>query len=214
MIILAGNGGGPGFREAVCQDAGLGIMLSPGHDLAWCPNFACDNGAFAHRDDPGYWERGGETAWLKMLDRVTEYRPRPLFVALPDVVYDWPATLDRSLRYLPELETRTLRPALVLQDGAQRDLTHLLSLRLDCWFVGGSRRWKWENLPALREWSWGDWLHVGRCNGWRQLQWCEELGVDSVDGTSFNRFWDSRRGGKAMLTKARAPRGPQKVLTF
>lgn len=202
VIVMAGNGGGPEFREHVRRSDHMGILLSPGHDLAWCPIYATDNGMFAHREDPGWWEREGETLWLRMLDRVARYRPRPLFVLLPDVVYDWPRTLERAYRYRHELDAREMTPALALQDGA----TEREAIEFDApvLFVGGSRRWKWEQVPIVRRWSWPAWLHVGRVNGHRQLRYCEEIGVDSVDGTSFNRFWSGRRGGREMLAKAKA----------
>jgi hypothetical protein len=202
MIILSGNGGGAEYREHVAKSDNMGILLSPSHSLAWCPIYACDNSMFAHRKDPGWWERQGEAPWLRMLDRVMEYRPRPMFVALPDVVYDWPRTLERAYRYRTEVTGREMTPALVLQDGATEREAILFDASV--LFVGGSRHWKWEQLPIIRQWSYPAWLHVGRANGHRQLRYCEEIGVDSLDGTSFNRFWNGRRGGREMLEKADA----------
>lgn len=198
--MLAGNGGGAEFKAEALARGDMGVICDQKHATRPIfPLFAFDNGMFAHRYDPGWWEREGERSWFRMIDRAAAYRPAPLFVLLPDVVYDWRRTLDRAYRYVTEVRIRGLNEAVALQDGATQAEVEAFSPRAV--FVGGSRRWKWEQVPLIRAW-WPRWMHVGRANGWRQIAYCAEIGVDSIDGTSFNRFWSGRRGGRAMIEKA------------
>ena len=53
-------------------------------------------------------------------------------------------------------------------------------------FVGGTLEWKWAWVPAFAAWF-GKRLHVGRVNSPSALDWLDQLGVGSCDGTGWFR---------------------------
>ena len=102
MIVLFGKTSGPKARQYFGSRSNLGIMVSPkGWTRPWCRNWACDNDAYANRDNPAWWCREGEARWLKMLDKVAAQESRPLFRVLPDVVANWAATLSAQIGIAP-----------------------------------------------------------------------------------------------------------------
>jgi hypothetical protein len=78
---------------------------------------------------------------------------------------------------------------------------------LDCIFIGGSTAFKLGAEAArivveahlLRKW-----VHMGRVNTQRRLQYAAAIGVDSVDGSGWSRFPADmlRRHGAALRTMA------------
>ena len=190
MIYLAGNISGTAGRSAL-ENPNIGQLLSP---LGWrrpqCEIYACDNDVFAHREDPEWWRREGETRWLKMLDKMADLPP-PLWLILPDIVGNWAETIERAHRYRHEVESRGLRVALALQDGCNwKEVNDFAPF---CVFVGGSTRWKWENVPrVVAMFQNRVWVHVGRVNGEKRIRYVRKLGVDSADGTGLCRFFDEQ----------------------
>lgn len=181
MIYLTSNIGGTTRRAAYEQNPKLGLLLSPlGWRAPWCPLWACDNDVFA-----GKWN---EASWLKMLDKAAKFHP-PLFCILPDVVGDWNTTLERGCQYRPEVESRNLRVAIALQDGCNwKEVADFAPFAV---FVGGTTRWKWENVPRIVSMFQNKaWVHVGRVNGENRTRYCRKLGVDSCDGTGLARHFD------------------------
>jgi len=79
--------------------------------------------------------------------------------------------------------------AFVAQDGQERlpvPWEHFEAL-----FVGGSTQWKLGPHAAalIREAKRHDkWVHVGRVNTLRRIEWFKALEVDSIDGSGFARF--------------------------
>ncbi|MBW3636337.1 MAG: hypothetical protein KY445_07720 [Armatimonadetes bacterium] len=173
------------------------MLLSPeGWRSPWCAHYACDNDVFAHspigtRPDLHWWEREGELAWLKMLDKIPTHHP-PLWVLLPDVVGDWEATLERSYRYRCEVEARGFKTALALQDGD--NVKSVLDFAPDAVFVGGTTAWKWKVAPLVPKTfrPFGIWTHLGRCNGERPIRLARRYDFDSADGTGLCRFFDAQ----------------------
>ena len=51
-------------------------------------------------------------------------------------------------------------------------------------FLGGTYKWKWRNAEQFASFPR---LHIGRVNTLGKLRRCEELGVESVDGTGWFR---------------------------
>ncbi|GAC1575027.1 MAG: hypothetical protein NVS3B18_08690 [Candidatus Dormibacteria bacterium] len=139
---------------------------------AWC----ADNGAFSDKWDADKW-----WAWLQAnaADAAT-----CLFAALPDVVGDWAATLDRSLPWIPKVRALGYPLAIVLQDGATPDTVPWDDI--DAVFIGGSTAWKLGPearqivAEAKRR---GLWVHMGRVNSERRLRYAKHIGCDSADGT-------------------------------
>ena len=136
--------------------------------------WAVDNGCFAR---PSGFKNEGYLAWL-------DKRPRnALFAAAPDVVGDWPATLERSRPMLAEIRTLGFKAAIVLQDGATIETVPWDEC--DAVFVGGSTKWKLgptvpDLVRAARTRS--KWAHMGRVNSWVRLRVAAAIGCQSADG--------------------------------
>lgn len=170
---------GPGFGRLVQPRHYSSIEATARAGIPW----AADNDCFQGLDAP---------AFSAMLDRLKGL-PGCLFVAVPDVVGDALATRDLFEMWAPALERRGLPVALVAQDGLE-DLGPWLERtwhRLSGLFIGGSTEWK-LGLAAehlIRDAKERDkWVHMGRVNGRRRVQYARVVGCDSVDGSSFARF--------------------------
>jgi hypothetical protein len=162
----------------------LGHLLAPGGgsvDGAFSTGLpvAADNAAYSGFDPD---------AFRRLLRRVAG-RPRLLWVVCPDRVGDARATHALFRKW--EEEVRTAGPvAFVLQDG-QEDLP---LPDADCYFVGGSTRWKLGRSAAelvLAARSMGRPVHMGRVNSLRRIEAAYRLGCGSVDGTGMSRWGDA-----------------------
>ena len=142
--------------------------------------WACDNGAFSGLD---------VAAFVAMLDRCPPDN-LCLFLAVPDVVADWPATLVQWERWAPRLRGYPL--AIVLQDGVTPEAVPWDAC--SAVFIGGSTRFKMSGLArsiAAYALSRGKWVHMGRVNGRARYRYAASIGVHSLDGSSFSRFPDT-----------------------
>lgn len=141
--------------------------------------WAADNDGFSGFDADRY---------RRMLEVIRERRRHLLlFVTAPDMVADAPATAAMYEMWRDELEG--LPVAYVLQDGATSIPTDI-----DALFVGGSTEYKLSEDAArwVREASdRGLWVHMGRVNTRRRIQYAKSIGCHSVDGTSSVLFTDA-----------------------
>lgn len=162
----------------------LAHLMTPGGWRKPFMPYAMDNGAF------GAYERGVEFDRLKFRDHLTSASVHiqrggapPLWVAVPDVVTDKKATIAAWEEWAPKLRSYGWPLAFVVQDGMIRqDVPE----DADFVFVGGSIKWKWAWVPAFAAWF-GKRLHVGRVNSPSALDWLDQLGVGSCDGTGWFR---------------------------
>jgi hypothetical protein len=112
------------------------------------------------------------------------------WVVAPDIVAGGPASLDLSLSWLDRCLSACPRVLLAVQDGLTPiDVSPFLGARVGL-FVGGSTDWK---IATMRQWGAlgrdrGCWVHVGRVNTARRINYCHDAGVTSFDGTSASRF--------------------------
>lgn len=148
-----------------------GNRLEPGR--VWC----ADNAAFTG----GY---PGDDAYLAWLTARLPMAADCAFVVAPDVPFDAAGTLALSGPMLPRIRALGYPVALCAQDG----LEHLPVPwdDFDVLFIAGSTEWKLSTAAALiaREAkARGKWVHMGRVNSWRRLQYAAAIGCDSVDGT-------------------------------
>ena len=140
-----------------------------------------DNGAFSGFDP---------VAFERMLHR---FRGETgcVFVTCPDVVGDAVATIELWREWSPVIRRYGYRPAWVAQDG----VTNALIPRCDVVFVGGSTEFKESrqvhNLCAYAK-ARGVWVHWGRVNSKRRFRLAMEAGADSVDGSGFSMYPDTR----------------------
>jgi hypothetical protein len=181
MIYLSGADNALWRAAAASED--IGLIASPDmcgsiRKVSMYRYWAADNACFAHAQD---FDWVAFLRWLSALERLQE---TCLFVAAPDVVGDWAATLVRSMPALPILRAMGWVAAIVLQDGATPEQVPWGDC--DAVFVGGTTRWKLgqqaESCCRTAR-TRGKWVHMGRVNSARRLAIARQFGCDSVDGT-------------------------------
>ncbi len=170
---------------AAAGTGGLGILLTPnngnsvGSVVATGLPWAIDNGAFS-----GF----NADKFLKLIDKAIG-KSHLLWVVCPDVVGNAEATLAHWPWWSAQIRARALPVAFVLQDG-QEDLE---LPEADCYFIGGSTRWKLSSHAAdlaAEGKRRGAWVHMGRVNSRRRLTVAMDMGCDSTDGSSLSMFGD------------------------
>jgi hypothetical protein len=140
--------------------------------------FAMDNGAFG---------RFEAKTFLALLNRELPRRQLCRFVTAPDVV----GSARRTAEVFPFWADRLAGwpVAYVCQDG-QEDI-EIPWKSVSAIFIGGSTEWKLGRhaeacVKAGR--ILGKWVHVGRVNTPGRLEYFENMGADSVDGTGLARY--------------------------
>lgn len=130
--------------------------------------------------------------FIKMLEKI-QGQEKCLWVTSPDVVGNAKATLALFNQWEPIIHDYGLPVALVGQDGLE-------SLKIpwdkfEAFFIGGSTEWKLSMdayklaQEAKRR---GKWVHMGRVNSLRRLRYAQMFECDSVDGSGFSRFPDTK----------------------
>ena len=160
----------------------LGVLCSPrcvyADDIQEWP-WAADNDAFSKWDEGRYRD---------MLVRL-KGREGCLFVTAPDVVGDASQTLRNFSEWRSELVGFPV--ALVGQDGLETPPWD----EFDALFIGGTTEWKMGAQAArlVREGKErGKWVHMGRVNSYERGRYARWLGCDSIDGTQFSWFRDTK----------------------
>lgn len=131
-----------------------------------------------------------QTRYLKMLSQVADI-PGCLFVTVPDVVGDSEATM-MLFREWHETVAKVGPVGLVGQDGltsGQVPWNDIQTL-----FIGGTTEWKLgEDARLLMKEAHerGKWVHMGRVNSWRRVEYAKACQVDSIDGTQLSWFSDT-----------------------
>lgn len=191
MVMVANQTGLEVGYLAGRYPGALGHLYSPGAQRGPYPflPYALDNGAYplAQRNlDFDF------VAWRALLAWAAGQKQRPLWAAVPDVVYHRERTLEWFREHVGTVRAHGLRPALVLQDG----MTFEDVPANDCiLFIGGSTAWK---EAAIGPWCarFPGRVHVGRVNWVDRLQACYEAGAVSVDGTGWYRKDSGANGGQ------------------
>ena len=173
MIIMpANNGSGINHYFAGKYPDKIALLYTPfsyRNPPIYMP-FALDNGCFTRWD---------EEEFFKMLERVKLLKTSPIFVCVPDVVADAVATTERWYKYYHMIDFPL---AFVAQDGHKPWDVPPEAFAV---FIGGSTEWKLKNAHHFK--GAADWLHIGRVNTKKRLDWAKDIGADSVDGTGFFR---------------------------
>lgn len=178
---------GPKVRDAMTAGT-LGQIATPaaGNRVQPGVEWIADNAVFAGKYP-------GDDAYLAWLSARAHLAADCRFVVAPDVVGDAAATLALSGPMMPRIRELGFPVALVAQDGLE-DLDVPWDA-FDCLFIGGSTDWKLgaaarELIAEARQR--GKWVHMGRVNSRRRIQYAAAVGCDSVDGT-FLAFGPDRR---------------------
>lgn len=140
--------------------------------------FSMDNGAFSKFESKGF---------LSMLSKHEPRKDLCRFVAAPDVVGCARRTLECFRHWQPKLSKWPV--AFVCQDG-QEDMD-IPWENCTAVFIGGSTEWKMSHHAAAIVKASnviGKWCHIGRINTPGRLEYFEELGADSCDGTGLAQY--------------------------
>lgn len=187
MIILLS-----GATKTLSKHPDLGILLTPanrqyhvGDGRPW----AVDNGAFSGFD---------ARLFVHLLDRLHgEGKTRGcLFVAAPDVVADWRATVDLFRVWHPLIAAYGYPVGFVLQDGIHAG--NVPWAECAAVFIGGSTAWKLSSAAATLAGyahALGKHVHMGRVNTLKRIQMAWRIGVDSIDGTNYSMYPDTKIPG-------------------
>lgn len=148
----------------------------PVEGATWC----ADNGCFSDK-----WD---EVSWWAYLVKNAHRAASCVFAVAPDVVGDAEATLAKSVPWMPMIRELGYPVAFVGQNGQER--LPVPWDELDVLFIGGDDEWKLGPharalvSEAKRR---GKWVHMGRVNSLKRMQYAEWIGCDSADGTFIAR---------------------------
>jgi hypothetical protein len=161
----------------------IGAIATPrqGNNIDDLPVWCADNGCFSK----GY---PGDVEYLRWLAKMQYMVGECVFATAPDIVGDAKATLVRSAPFLPVIQALGYPAALVAQDGLE--YLDVPFSTFNALFIGGTTEWKLGG--AVRELvtearALGKWVHMGRVNSYKRLEYAQRIGCDSADGT-FLRF--------------------------
>lgn len=192
MIGMPSNASGWFWHSLARETGKLGHLFSPRGQRGpwpWLP-YALDNGAFAcwnpvaNTFDDAKWA-ANEQAWRELIFWAQCAPIKPRWAIVPDVPGNREATLERWKKYAPELKACGIPLAVAVQDGMTPADVEQLAPAADVIAVGGSTEWKWQNVGMWAEHF--PRVHLLRCNAPDKLEYLEALGVESTDGTGWNR---------------------------
>lgn len=205
---MPANSSGWAFWHPLARETGrLGHLYSPGGQRGpwpWFP-YALDNGAFSCWDsdantfDAEKWAVT-ERAWHRLIVWSQVVAIRPLWAIVPDIPGNSDATLHRWAEYAPAL-TGVPR-ALAVQNGMTVEQVLALPLQPDVIAVGGSTEWKWSTIEMWAKAF--PRVHLLRCNSPTKLYDLEAAGIESCDGTGWNRGDRKQTQGLEEWARSRA----------
>ena len=188
--------------RTVISEGQLGVFITPKsgcRQIAGHP-WGGDNGAFTGFD---------EGTFLRMLKGAHAHASTCLFVAVPDVVADWPATLGMYAEWNPIVAGYGYPRAIVIQDGATPAAIPWDDA--EAVFIGGSTEWKLSDaaanvVRAAKEC--GKHVHMGRVNSCRRLMYANSIGCDTADGT-FLKYGPDKNLPRLLSWLRKIDDGPQ-----
>lgn len=192
MIVMPANSTGWFWHCLARETRRIGHLYSPGAERGpwpWFP-FALDNGAFSCWDpiqnifDQEKWE-ANEAKWRKLLLWAQSVNQRALWAIVPDVPGNASKTMEKWNRFANEVKFSKIPIALAVQDGMEARDVRRLSPQPDVIAIGGSTEWKWKTVEKWAEEF--PRVHLLRCNAQSKLDYLESIGIESTDGTGWNR---------------------------
>lgn len=160
----------------------LGGFLTPrtGNSLKTLDGlvYGCDNAAFNKFD---------EAKFFKMLNKIKGQNTK--FVCCPDVVGNGQKTLELFEKWYVIIKEYNLPVAIVLQDGMR--LNDIPFEKIDSVFIGGTDKFKLgtevREIVRMAKLN-NKWVHMGRVNSNKRLEYAFSIGCDSVDGSGYSMF--------------------------
>lgn len=213
---MPANSTGWFFHSLARETSRLGHLFSPGAQRGpwpWFP-YALDNGAFScwdmreNRFDDEKWNgtkvlvsevrteagryetvetqpEGMLEQWKRLLFWAQCQDQKAMWAIVPDVIGDGTRTLERWEEYAPLVKESNIPLAIAVQDGMTRDDVRSLEIQPEVIAIGGTTEWKWETVAM---WARAfPRVHVLRCNSPERLYELEAMGIESCDGTGWNR---------------------------
>jgi len=181
------------FFHCLARETGrLGHLFSPEAQRGpypWLP-YSLDNGAFSCWDmqnnvfDDDKWE-AMLPKWKRLIFWAQCQEQKARWAIVPDVVGDSDRTLERWAEYAPMVKASHIPLALAVQDGMTVQQVRRLEIQPEVIAIGGTTEWKWKTVEQWAEAF--PRVHVLRCNSPTKLYELEALGVESCDGTGWNR---------------------------
>jgi hypothetical protein len=145
--------------------------------------YALDNGAFSAWNmadnvwDESKWD---VNAWRRMIFWAQAQKQQPLWAIVPDWIGDGDKTIERWHQFKNEIP---FPKALAVQNGMTAEAAR--ALNPDVIAIGGTTDWKWATVEMwAKEFPR---VHVLRVNSPSNLDYLESLGIESCDGTGWNR---------------------------
>lgn len=183
MLLLVSGASTTVKKHAESEN--IGCLLTPRNgntvesfgELPWAADNDCFNGF-------------DETRFRQMLKKIQG--GKPLFVSCPDVVADAQATMDMFNVWEAIIHAHGFPVALVIQDG-QENLDMPWG-RCEALFIGGTTEFKLGDKVRwlVREAKFrGKWVHMGRVNSNKRLEYARDIGCDSADGSGYSKFPDA-----------------------
>ena len=192
MLVMPANSQGWFFHSLARETGRIGHLFSPNQErqiFPWFP-YALDNGAFSCWDmknntfDTSKWAEL-EKDWKRLLiwSQCQNYQPR--WAVVPDVIGNREQTILQWEKYARIVESCKIPLAVAVQDGMTVEDVRSLYPKPHVIAIGGTTEWKWETVEMWAK-SFKR-VHVLRCNSPTRLYELEALGVESCDGTGWNR---------------------------
>ena len=195
IFLFTGQTTGRKLTEIKKRGMGICISTSPGtmpvKGYGEVPCFL-DNGAYA------CWRKGypfQSDLYKRTVERCYKHSIKLEFFVLPDIIGKGNISLDFSLKWADTFFVGVPNLALPVQDGVSYEEVEniLLSREFTHIFVGGTLEWKgntaehWVSLAHRMNIR----CHVGRVGQFPSMQRMRNIGVDSIDSSSWcrNESW-------------------------
>lgn len=192
MIVMPACSSGWFWHSLARETGRLGHLYSPRDQRGpwpWFP-YALDNGAFScwtpatNAFDTAKWEKN-EQSWRELLFWASVAPIKPIWAIVPDVPGDAERTLHRWKQYADFVSDAKIPLAIAVQNGMTVEQVKALIPQPAVICVGGTTEWKWETVEM--------WckafprVHLLRCNSPAKLDFLEDIGCESADGTGWSR---------------------------
>lgn len=191
MIVMPGNNasGYVHYWAGRQPQQLVGHLWSPGRPINYYPwiSYVLDNGKFAATGAQRNWSADD---FLEHCARAMRLPRRPEWIVVPDQPFSASETLALWGQWEPLLRPYGVPLAFAIQDGIE---LAEIPPSAEVWFVGGTDTWRYPRLEGIvqRAHELGKRVHVGRING-KRIWRCDQLGVDSIDGTGWFLGSDER----------------------